>query len=185
MLFRSLTTRSACGAAGPAVSRAPASGRGPAGRSGRARPPAGRPPGPRSRCTRRSRWTAGPKMASCTIRLCTIAVERAPFFVQCLRRRIRQTRVEPVIAKAGGNVRMPLGPVVQVLPRQPGELSVSAHLAFVSPHGAFGLPGHRVAARPPRTDRSIRVDRGCCRAYPAASERWRGDGSAVAAKVVG
>ena len=53
--------RSACAAAGPAVTRAPASGRAPAGRSGRGRPPAGRPPGRRSRSTRRSTWTAGPR----------------------------------------------------------------------------------------------------------------------------
>lgn len=58
------------------------------------------------------------------------AVERAPFIIQGLRRRIRQARVEPVIAETGGDVRMPFGPVVQVIPRHPGELSIGAHLAL-------------------------------------------------------
>ena len=52
------------------------------------------------------------------------AVKRAPFTLQGLRRRIGQARVEPVIAEAGGDIRVPFGPVVQVLPCQPGELSV-------------------------------------------------------------
>ncbi len=53
--------RSAGAAAGPAATRAPACGRAPAGRSGRDRLSSGRRPGRRSRCTRRSTWTAGPK----------------------------------------------------------------------------------------------------------------------------
>ena len=41
-----------------------------------------------------------------------------------LRRRVRQPRVEPVVTKPGGGIRVPFGPVVQVVPGQPGELSI-------------------------------------------------------------
>ena len=44
------------------------------------------------------------------------AVKRTPFGLKRLRRGIRQARVEPVIAEAGGGVWVPFGPVVQVLP---------------------------------------------------------------------
>jgi hypothetical protein len=48
------------------------------------------------------------------------------------RRGVRQPRVEPVVAQASGDVGVPFGPVVQVIPRQPGELGVAAHQACVS-----------------------------------------------------
>ena len=60
------------------------------------------------------------------------AVQRAPLVGQGLRRRVGQPRVEPVVAQSGRGIRVPFGPVVEVLPGQPGELSIRAHRASVS-----------------------------------------------------
>ena len=52
------------------------------------------------------------------------AVKRAALVGPGLRRRVRQPRVEPVVTKPGGGIRVPFGPVVQVVLGQPGELSI-------------------------------------------------------------
>jgi hypothetical protein len=52
------------------------------------------------------------------------AVKRVALAGQGLRRWVGQPRVEPVVTKPGGGIRVPFGPVVQVLPGQLGELGI-------------------------------------------------------------
>jgi hypothetical protein len=61
------------------------------------------------------------------------AVKRAALVGPGLRRRVGQPCVEPMVPKPGGGIRVPFGPVVQVFPGQPGELSIGfAHRTSVS-----------------------------------------------------
>ena len=76
------------------------------------------------------------------------AIQDAPLVGEGRGGGVGQAVIEPVVAQAGGQFRMPFGPVIEVLARQPREVQIGLAVHRASVHRARHMPNGNDLFRP-------------------------------------